>query len=121
MAICFNGLNEEERFYLTKEIKDIQYSYPNQTTINVELVKSKNSPDEIKIYPNPCTDYIQIVSGDNIIEYTLLDATGRIISAQQVNAFSTDIYTANLQAGIYIIEIHTSSNTKNRIFTFVKQ
>lgn len=107
--------------YITKEIKDIQYSYPNQTTINVELVKSKNSPDEIKIYPNPCTDYIQIVSGDNIIEYTLLDATGRIISAQQVNAFSTDIYTANLQAGIYIIEIHTSSNTKNRIFTFVKQ
>lgn len=107
--------------YITKEIKDIQYSYPNQVKIDIELTKDTKNPEDTKICPNPCTDYIKITSGETIVEYTLFDVAGKIISTQKVNTFGTDIYTANLPTGTYIIEIRTTSDTKNKIFTFVKQ
>ena len=105
----------------TKEIKDIQYSYPDKVNIDIELSKGNNTPDDIKIYPNPCTDHIQITSGETIVEYTLIDIAGKVNSTHKVNTFGTIIDTAELPSGIYIIEIHTTSDTKNRIFTFVKQ
>ena len=107
--------------YITKEIKDIQYSYPDKVNIDIELSKGNNAPDDIKVYPNPCTDHIQITSGETIVEYTLLDVAGKVISTHKANTFGTIIDTAKLPSGIYIIEIHTTSDTKNRIFTFVKQ
>lgn len=77
------------------------------------------STSEIKdvyIYPNPASDYINIIGSDsNIEKVSIYDLSGR----QLLSDFKTRIYVAKLPSGVYVLNLKTRKGIKN--FKFIKK
>ena len=94
----------------TMKLKFIASDYPSGHVMKAgvdhfrveELSTSDLAQDQtevISIYPNPSTDFINIVGANNAT-YELLDLSGRLI---QSGAVSTEISTKDVSPGLYII------------------
>lgn len=64
---------------------------------------------EIKIYPNPAKDFIQIQSNNGtMIEFiTLLDLSGKVIFEKEINDLQISIQTVGFK-GLYFVKIQTN-------------
>ena len=69
---------------------------------------------DIKVYPNPATDYVQI-KGDGIVSVEFVNASGRVLSAAGLQASYS---ISNLPQGINYVIIHTTQG--NAIRQFIK-
>lgn len=69
---------------------------------------------DIKIYPNPATDYVQI-KGDGIVSVEFVNASGRVLSAAGLQASYS---ISNLPQGINYVIVHTTQG--NAIRQFIK-
>ncbi len=69
---------------------------------------------DIKIYPNPATDYVQI-KGDGIVSVEFVNANGRVLSAAGQQASYS---ISNLPQGINYVIVHTTQG--NAIRQFIK-
>ena len=64
---------------------------------------------EVKIYPNPTSDYLQIESGSPVVGTSIMDAMGREIRLE-AEPMDTGRYRLNLSAipnGLYILKVIT--------------
>lgn len=66
----------------------------------------------IKIFPNPCTELIQIIGGFESCKYQLFDLNGILVVEQWVS--DSVINISSVKAGCYYLLINTSDN---KIFT----
>ena len=81
----------------------------NQTSVN-QIVKS-----DVKISPNPTSDYIVIESADRKIKSIDLCAiNGKSIKQFKVNSKQYTINTSELNSGIYFLIIYTNKNVITR-------
>ena len=69
---------------------------------------------DIKLYPNPATDYVQI-NGDGIVSVEFVNASGRVLSAAGLQASYS---ISNLPQGINYVIVHTTQG--NVIRQFIK-
>ena len=69
---------------------------------------------DIKIYPNPATDYVQI-NGDGIVSVEFVNANGRVLSAAGLQASYS---VSNLPKGVNYVIVHTTQG--NAIRQFIK-
>lgn len=71
-----------------------------------------NSNDELIIYPNPTTHYIQFsnLNVATLKSIILMDLTGRSIQVWN-NLYSNTINLPELKSGVYILKFETNSNT----------
>ncbi len=64
------------------------------------------SPDQVRVYPNPASEYIYIHSGSKSIEdIRIIDASGRICIARKFLEEGTPLETSSLRPGIYILNM----------------
>lgn len=77
---------------------------------------------DLKIYPNPSQEIVTIdlpTELDNNINITVLDAQGKEVQTQVINANNNTLNVSGLQAGVYLIQIeHEDSRIVKR---FVKK
>ncbi len=86
-------------------------------------VKTANSPELIRIYPNPAQDLLRINSGNlKISEYQITDSKGQTVSASYALPHSSDIQVniSNLPDGIYQLLLNTDSGDFHKSFIVVK-
>lgn len=89
---------------------------PNQTLHVIEgsMPLSTVSFDgkEIKIYPNPTSDYLTIsnIENVNVSSITIIDTTGKIIKKLTSNFSKIDV--SHLSEGMYILNIETKEGMK---------
>ena len=85
-----------------------------ETEFVENLSTSTFTKDNVVIYPNPATNYVQVAlnnSAENISTITLMDVLGKtILKQQQIGANQTNINTASLSKGIYLIKITSETN-----------
>ncbi len=112
--------------YRQKTIENISVSDTAATHIIIELVRDGSqvsigevSKQEIKVYPNPCNDYVEI-SGKDIVQYTVVNALGVKIRQSRVEADVQRINTAKWPKGIYIVEF-TDAEGRNCYRKIVKR
>ena len=88
----------------------LRYNFPS------EVAKTANSA---KVYPNPATDLITVVSNQIINKIELMNANGEIINAYNTNAKYTKLNISQLPAGLYFVRLTTT----NGIYTnkFIKK
>jgi hypothetical protein len=102
---------------------DGTYTYSKIISIN----RSQNeSISEVLIYPNPCSDFINIQIRANLDSFTKVEITniyGQVVSSEnfQIKAVENTlrISTQELASGKYLLRIMTKSD--NRVFTFIKK
>jgi len=87
------------------------FNFSTLSTTDFELIEN-----EVKIYPNPTTSVLNIRMKTNLKQATIYS----ILGTQVLQTNFTQIHTANLKSGIYVIEIEdeTGSISTKR---FIKQ
>lgn len=68
-----------------------------------EIEESNNF--EIKMYPNPCIDYIEISTNNLIGSIHVLSATGNKLLQKDIEGHKTKLDMSNFETGIYLIGI----------------
>lgn len=103
--------------FLTKQLKEYNgslYFNANYDNASIELWKLTTTPtsvndlsntNDIKIYPNPSSNILQIESSDNIENIKIYDISGRLVIQQKTVSDEVDI--SKLSIGSYIIQIQT--------------
>jgi hypothetical protein len=64
----------------------------------------------LKLYPNPVTDFLRIESDYEILNISLSDINGRILSSQKINSFSCRLDMRNFPGGFYLVKVTTAVN-----------
>lgn len=81
----------------------------------VESNTKIEDPINVTIYPNPCSDFVQVDFEENYednINLQLFDITGKLIS-EQSDSFQKKITvdTSNISSGIYLLKIQINNRT----------
>ena len=71
---------------------------------------SENTTPEIKVYPNPTTDYVTI-EAEGLEAVTLTDINGKTLSSVAAKGQSIRIDVSALKAGVYFISAKTRSTS----------
>lgn len=95
----------------------ISYSYTNEAgcesiaeeTLTVDACTGigENSDKGIKIYPNPATEMVNLISDSQIISIQLFNYTGQIVLEKKVNGNSCQLNTSEFNSGIYSMRLET--------------
>jgi len=64
---------------------------------------------DVRIYPNPATSNIQVISGNTIQNVSLFSLNGRLIRTEQPESSSVLLNLSQLKSGIYLLRIQTNS------------
>ena len=77
---------------------------------NYSIVKkvNLNSAIDLKVWPNPATDIIQINTGNKTGKASIIDASGRIIKSIALSAGINRISVSDLNRGLYMVTFNSS-------------
>ncbi|MDD5507880.1 MAG: carboxypeptidase regulatory-like domain-containing protein [Bacteroidales bacterium] len=102
--------------YLINTISDVVIEYQETTVLNFKMEKDSlvNMPvydsrgNEVRVYPNPLRNYLNIESEGNFREIYLVDYLGRVIMKED-NTYRKQIQikTTGLAEGVYFIQCYT--------------
>lgn len=76
--------------------------------------------EEIKIYPNPARDFIQIDSEARILELAIYDVQGQLMMYKAGHSNLDEINVSALSAGSYYIKIRLDKQEKYSMQQFIK-
>lgn len=99
----FYDLDSASLFVLLSFYSSIAHPSDQETIYTKKL-------DNIIIYPNPSSDYLYVISDDNISELLIFDLNGREVYYQKCFTSVIIIETSNLINGTYILNIRTENN-----------
>lgn len=85
-------------------------------TLGDALATTENDEKNLSIYPNPATDYINIINVKHQIEKVVIfDLSGK----QMISDNKQRINVSKLPSGVYLLSVKTENGLKN--FKFIKQ
>lgn len=104
---AFHGYSDPLQFLLF--VDDVHIT--EQTIINTEL----NSFADLQVYPNPASDFVNIVLPGNIREgeIRVMDMTGRLLLTDQINVSGHRMSTRSLKKGIYLLQVNSGADSWN--------
>ena len=106
---------EEGDSVLSKADIYFDYNYPIITNDAVTVFETTMSIEEntqnidLKVYPNPTTDYFNLTADSKIQSIELYDLSGRLIKTSLINDFETKQDITLLNKGTYILKIKTEN------------
>lgn len=80
--------------------------------INVAQDIESFSPNNFKVYPNPCKELL-VIDSEVFAEFQILDSYGKIIKSEQIFGNKT-INLNGLKNGIYFLRVNDGSNIFNQ-------
>lgn len=99
-------------------IDDLKIEYTPSTLADDNLI------DNISIFPNPCTDELNVALGNNfssISEINIYDTSGRKVKLLRTrNQSHIQINTTDLMPALYILEIRSGDQYKNMRFQVIR-
>jgi hypothetical protein len=63
--------------------------------------------DDVKVFPNPTTDILNITSSETISEIEIVNTLGQVVKRIEVNSDNAVCDVEELKAGVYVVRIHT--------------
>ena len=123
-SLFFNEVKTEDYGFYTVEA--YTYSKISNNVLQLSLFREpikltnklgvEDPSKSIKIFPNPTTDFINILATNKSIEKVLIyDLSGK----QVMSTTATRINVSRLPSGVYMLNIKTENGIKN--FKFIKQ
>lgn len=72
---------------------------------------------ELKLYPNPAANQINLESSEWILDIQLVDMSGKILRTESVNSGFHQLDLADLESGFYFLNVNTELGTKTLKFS----
>ncbi len=88
--------------------------------VNVPVVAESIDLQDIDIFPNPVTDFLNITSSETISEIEIVNTLGQVVKRIEVNSDSAVCNVEDLKAGVYVVRISTALATLSQQ-RFVKE
>jgi hypothetical protein len=70
-----------------------------------------DAPIAVRLYPNPATNQVRIVTETEITNITITNMLGQQMLTQNTHGKSTDLDITALSPGVYVVHIATQSGT----------
>ena len=83
---------------------------------NASIVSYDNNV-EVRMYPNPATDCVNIESENGLLGVIVMDMTGRVIVEENVNTNDIQLHVGSYSAGVYVVKVVTTNGTTLRKLT----
>ncbi len=77
-------------------------------------IEENNIESNILVYPNPAKDKFSLFCKSKIVELSIYDISGRLITKTNPNRNSIDVTTDDLFSGVYFIHIKTDKQNYNK-------
>lgn len=104
--------------FLMAEVVDVMYIDDVVLSLDNPTDVSNIDKDELKIYPNPAVDVVNIEGASVVKTVDITDLSGRTaISVSELSGNKIDV--AGLQRGVYLMKVTTGKGTK--VVKFVKK
>jgi hypothetical protein len=99
-------------------LNSTQRRFTTALTLGIDEV---NKRDNMRMYPNPATDWVTILATriSDRMRGELRDASGRLIRVLDINKERTEVNISQLASGTYILNVFTADG--NRSFELVKK
>lgn len=68
--------------------------------------------DDVKVFPNPTTDILNITSSETISEIEIVNTLGQVVKSIEVNSDSAVCNVEDLKAGVYMVRIYNNPLTE---------
>ncbi len=68
--------------------------------------------DDVKVFPNPTTDILNITSSETISEIEIVNTLGQVVKHIEVNADNAVCDVEDLKAGVYMVRIYNNPLTE---------
>jgi hypothetical protein len=113
--VDLSALGEVGGFYYTMESSDSDPMYGPNTAVYFNIDKlqvrvpcdpannHQLSDNQVSIYPNPFTEYIQL-NADTECDATIYDLAGKIVLTAQISLGNNIINTSSLPQGVYMLK-----------------
>ena len=75
---------------------------------------------DIRVFPSPATNMLNVVSDRQVAEVDVLDMTGRTVLTEDAFAMNATLDVAGLNSGRYLVQLRMADGTRN-VRSFVKQ
>ncbi len=109
-------------FYLEGSLTNSTFRTDELTARWDNVTEKIASPQPINnayIYPNPCTEYANVYSGNDINTISIVDVSGKIIARYSNVADEFQITTASWASGIYLVTV--SNNEGQKTIKLIKE
>lgn len=77
------------------------------------LAVSDVKRSEVKVYPNPVVDIVNIEAADKVKSVQVYDLTGKVVASQTLNAVKNQVNLSKLTPGVYVVNIQTEKGTQS--------
>lgn len=77
---------------------------------NITLNNESFSLNQIKIFPNPTTDFISVSGLTDEFEYDVFNIQGKVLNNGKIDSINNQIDLSSLSNGIYIVRINNGDN-----------
>ena len=111
-----NNIEGEFGDYSNNLLSGVVFSMPYLSPVSTEI---SNTSDEVLIFPNPASSYINVVNVNNS-KIEIIDILGKVLITEDVDVYTKRIDTGDLTAGSYIIRIYKNNNVITKGFTITK-
>jgi hypothetical protein len=88
----------------TLTIDALEFEFP---PVNI----SEAIQNSIKVYPNPCSDYISIETGENLNSVRVINLSGRVVLEKHEVDNDSPIDLKGIPEGMYILQVETENAT----------
>ncbi|MDD3875041.1 MAG: T9SS type A sorting domain-containing protein [Bacteroidales bacterium] len=94
----------------------------HQTNLTLVAIENPELFSEINVYPNPANEYINIdiPAGYDMLNITLFDDLGRLVSQQKEVSGLQTLDAHDLATGIYYLQVLSSSTNQSKTFKVIK-
>ncbi|MDR0971464.1 MAG: S8 family peptidase [Bacteroidales bacterium] len=107
--------------YTTENLPNYLWGYGKISAIDavknaeilISLDKEAEKNCDIKVFPNPTTDYLNIESGDIIDYMRITDALSRVVMEKSMKTTSQEIDISSLEKGIYVLSLKRGDRLYN--------
>jgi hypothetical protein len=97
-------------------INHFGYTYDADLTATVDLsttgINNNSISNLFSIYPIPATNIINVKSGVNMDNVSIISITGAVIKSVGVNSNSAEINVSDLNPGLYFVSIKSAKGTQ---------
>lgn len=119
IRLTVNPFNGTETAKLQVMVWDVEY--PNETDtatflLNTTLSTPELMASEVSIAPNPVQDELLVASDYDLDQAQVIDASGRVVLATELNSVQKSINVATLPEGVYTLHLSGDQGTVEKRF-----
>lgn len=107
-------------YYVTQTLDGCESLIALAITVDVTLSNNTLDLVDLKVYPNPAIDVINVDYKEDISSITIYDMNGRQVTHKELNNSSNVISVQQLASGTYIMKVETV-NKETSLVKFIKK